>query len=540
MVYAELMHNPYLLKTKVCFNGQAPKINSQIEKYENQTLKNWVNLVPGIFYDEMNGYDFDLYFTGTRSDFEEIQQAFKKAGVTTEEVRLFFKNELEDAETKSREIDTLLSWMKNRRNRRFDWEKFRDANKEFFDSRYSCVVIGEPAPESDNKDIVIENVKSEEELKGTVLTNTPVLFLVDETSMKQFRQNLVKVLSRKDISQNQLFFLFDDSVQGERTRRIILDLGVDYLQVVHSVNDECIRKYIRSFPMTEYIQESIKLFEKEADSIAIILEEENKECEKQNADIHRKIEALQSDIEKLKSADIYFVERDNFNIPQVFDEIRTEFETKVRKWRNRKTKISGEYEILTASREYEDEVKRCMQSFTERMQTEFSNAENEIFRTLQLKYMEPDIDAQYQPENISCDNPMIPDFPSVREPLMELQVVTYEEPRTDFLGIFKGESKAEKEKVRVVTCYYEQWRERVLEIYFPVVDQYIKEVSDALKYYYENLANAYHVHISELISDMTGQKDSIARQLSDDEQKLQEDNDWLTELQDQLFHIERG
>ena len=124
------------------------------------------------------------------------------------------------------------------------WEKFRDANKEFFDSRYSCVVIGEPAPESDNKDIVIENVKSEEELKGTVLTNTPVLFLVDETSMKQFRQNLVKVLSRKDISQNQLFFLFDDSVQGERTRRIILDLGVDYLQVVHSVNDECIRKYI--------------------------------------------------------------------------------------------------------------------------------------------------------------------------------------------------------------------------------------------------------------------------------------------------------
>lgn len=171
MVYAELMHNPYLLKTKVCFNGQAPKINSQIEKYENQTLKNWVNLVPGIFYDEMNGYDFDLYFTGTGSDFEEIQQAFKKAGVTTEEVRLFFKNELEDAETKSREIDTLLSWMKNRRNRRFDWEKFRDANKEFFDSRYSCVVIGEPAPESDNKDIVIENVKSEEELKGTVLTN---------------------------------------------------------------------------------------------------------------------------------------------------------------------------------------------------------------------------------------------------------------------------------------------------------------------------------------------------------------------------------
>lgn len=540
MVYAELMHNPYLLKTKVCFNGQGPKINSQIEKYENQTLKNWVDLVPGIFYDEMNGYDFDFNFTGTKSDFEEVQKAFKKAGVKTDEVRLFFKNELEDAEVKSMEIDALLCWLKEHRNRRFNWDIFWDTNKELFDSRYPYIVIGGGIPGFVNKDIVIENVKSEEELKGTILTNTPILFLVDDTSMKPFRQNLVKILSRKDISQKQLFFLFDDSVQEERTKRIILDLGVDSPQIVHSVNDECIRKYIRSFPMTEYIQKSIKLFEEEANSIAKILEVENKECEKQNADIHKKIEQLQNDIEKLKSADTFFVERDNFNVPQVFGEIRTEFETKVRKWRNRKTKISGDSETLTASKEYEDEVKRCMQSFTEKMQMEYSKAKTEIFRTLQVIYMEPDINTQYQPLNIICDNPAVPDFPSVSEQLMELQEVTYEAPRTDFLGIFKGESKVEKEKVRVVTCYYEQWRKRVLEICFPVVDQYIKEVSDALMHYYENLADAYHAHISGLISDMTRQKDSIARQLSDDEQKLQEDNDWLTELQDQLFHIERG
>ena len=227
MVYAELMHNPYLLKTKVCFNGQGPKINSQIEKYENQTLKNWVDLVPGIFYDEMNGYDFDFNFTGTKSDFEEVQKAFKKAGVKTDEVRLFFKNELEDAEVKSMEIDALLCWLKEHRNRRFNWDIFWDTNKELFDSRYPYIVIGGGIPGFVNKDIVIENVKSEEELKGTILTNTPILFLVDDTSMKPFRQNLVKILSRKDISQKQLFFLFDDSVQEERTKRIILDLGVD-------------------------------------------------------------------------------------------------------------------------------------------------------------------------------------------------------------------------------------------------------------------------------------------------------------------------
>ena len=142
MVYAELMHNPYLLKTKVCFNGQEPKINSQIEKYENQTLKNWVHLVPGIFYDEMNGYDFELNFTGTEADFEEVRQAFQKSGVSMEEVRLFLKNELEDADTKCTEIKNLLCWLKEHRNRRFDWEIFWNINKELFANKYTYIVIG--------------------------------------------------------------------------------------------------------------------------------------------------------------------------------------------------------------------------------------------------------------------------------------------------------------------------------------------------------------------------------------------------------------
>ena len=38
MISAELQHNPYLLETEVKFNGQSPKINCQIEKYENKLL----------------------------------------------------------------------------------------------------------------------------------------------------------------------------------------------------------------------------------------------------------------------------------------------------------------------------------------------------------------------------------------------------------------------------------------------------------------------------------------------------------------------
>ena len=35
MVKAELSYNPYLRETIVNFNGQAPRINSQIEKYQD-------------------------------------------------------------------------------------------------------------------------------------------------------------------------------------------------------------------------------------------------------------------------------------------------------------------------------------------------------------------------------------------------------------------------------------------------------------------------------------------------------------------------
>ena len=59
MISAELNYNPYLLETEVRFNGNPPRINSLVEKYQGKKLQTWVGDLPGIFYDEMNGYNFD-------------------------------------------------------------------------------------------------------------------------------------------------------------------------------------------------------------------------------------------------------------------------------------------------------------------------------------------------------------------------------------------------------------------------------------------------------------------------------------------------
>ena len=86
MVYVELSHNPFLRETLVRFNGREPRVNSTIERYLGEQLPEWVDAVPKMFFDEMNGYDFELVFSGTSSDFQALIRSFADAGVAEEDV----------------------------------------------------------------------------------------------------------------------------------------------------------------------------------------------------------------------------------------------------------------------------------------------------------------------------------------------------------------------------------------------------------------------------------------------------------------------
>lgn len=541
MIHAELTHNPYLLQTTVKFNGQAPKINSQIEKYENQTLKDWVHQVPKIFYDEMNGYDFDLNFTGTKPDFEEVKQAFSTAGVTQEQVRLFLKNELEDADTKSQEIDGLLHWLKEHPNRKFDLETFQASHADLLEGTYSYIIIRGGTPDGFNPQISIETVGSVDELKGTLLTNTPLLFFVEDGTMKQFRTDLTSILGRRDVSQKQLFFMFHPHVNAEQTKRVICDLGVDSPQVISTFDDNAVMAYLRNYPITEYIRDAIKVFEVVVHDISAVLDAENEESEILNAEIHAEIDSLEDDISRLKLTDEFFVERDNFNTPQGFLDLLSALETQIKKWRNRKTKVTGEYECEIAARDYDAELRKYIGSLVDGVKAEYKAACTNTFQSFQERYAAQGIDKEYVPNDIFWEAPSAYTLPTLITEFLALQEISFEEPKSDLFNMFlKPSAKEEKEPVRVVTCYYEHWRSRALEIIMPAVEQYIQAATDTLRQYYDDLAEAYHAHLGELIASWTKKKESVSAQLSDDERKLQEDNDWLRTFKDQLFHIERG
>jgi len=540
MISAELNHNPYLLLTTVKFNGQPPRINSQIEKYEHQPLKDWVRLVPSIFYNEMNGYDFDLYFIGTKSDFEEVVNSFEAVNVTSEQVKLIQKNEIEDPDTKSAEIDALLSWIREHPNRKFDYSSFWGEHSELFESAYPYVLIRGSEPEKPEPDISPEKVDGAQELNGTDLTNTPIIIFIEEKAIKQFRHDMDILLGRADIRQEQLFFMIHPMMNREQVTRVISDLGVASPQVVDRHDHEKVMKYIRNYPMTEYIRNAIQIFEGIAGQIAVVLDEENKESEITNAGIHAKIDSLEADIISLKDADEFFVQRDNYAVPETFAMIRQTLAEQIQKWRNRKTKIVGDNEADTAAEDYVSYLKKCVDVYTASMLESYEKAYKAISADFDVVYSHAGIDTGYRPENVKADNVMSQDFPIVKTDLTALKKITYEEPKPDLFGLFKAQNTGNVAPLRVATCSLEQWRTVVAEMILPLAENYGSSCEQGLGKYYNDLAEAYHSHLTDLIQGKMQEKELVSAHLSDDERRLQEDNDWLAALKEQLQTIERG
>lgn len=537
MVIAELTHNPYLLMTKVKFNGQEPRINSQIEKYENQPLKDWVHKIPEIFYNEMNGYDFELYFVGTKSDFEDVKMAFIKEGVTSDQVRMFHKNEIEDADIKTKEIERLIDWMRKHPNRQFDFERFWENNIEIFENSYPYIIFYRDISLSTGV-VSPETVVNAQELVSTNLKSIPMLFVIEKDTTGQFREDLGIILKRKDIRQEQLFFMIDSSLNRNQVIRVISDLGVKNPQVVDGCDDEVIFKYIKNYPVTENIRAEIDVFSSQADEINHILDEKNKESEITNAGIRAEINSLDKSLEKLQDADEFFVQRDNYAMPQKFLEICKTLEDKLIKWKNRKTKVTNDNEAERFANEYVLYINSAVDEFLEEVGRAYQEAGRIIIADFSAVYLNTEVDAGYYPVNIVLKECGSVDIPNMIPTLLELKEITYEENKT--FGLFRKTSEANGEPICIRTYYLKAWRSKVVEVIKPIVNQLVHECFESLLEYYNCLADAYHRHLAELISIKMNAKEAVAAGLSEDERKLQEDNDWLIEFSNQLQNIERG
>ena len=218
MVHAELKYNPYLQKTEIRFNGKVPKINSEVEKFQTKKLQTWLDNLPEIFASELNGYDFDLDFSGNEADFIQLNEVF--SGKT---VKLKHKNTLESTAEKLSELDELYHWLKTQPNDYFLFDKSIENPQPEISVKFIAEEADQFLPNLVELDV--EQLTNASKLIEIDLEDTPIVLAL--MSSKEFiRQNLQvlqKFIDNHQISQAQLFFW--NNTEQNQTREL-QDLGI--------------------------------------------------------------------------------------------------------------------------------------------------------------------------------------------------------------------------------------------------------------------------------------------------------------------------
>lgn len=544
MVKAKLSYNPYLLETKIKFNGQEPRINSLVEKYQQEALQNWVKRIPAIFYDEMNGYDFELEFSGTKLEYQALTNAFINADVTEDMVRLFHKNELDCRKSKTDKIDELLEWMEANPNRKFDFQKFMEQHTELFNSDYICVMINGVSEAQElfaEYKVSLEIIESVKELDNTSLFHTPIIMWIDENTLNNIKSNLRYFFNRKDVQDNQLFFLIHPILNVGSIERTIHDLGIEKPQLINCVEDEVVRCYVETYPVTDYIYEAIKEFRTNEAEIAQVLDEENEKSMISNRVIHQQIDDLEDVIKRLKQSLEAFVNRDNLEVLSDMQVLKEDFVYHLQNWKNKKTKITKEYEANQLAQDFQSYAQKCYETFCGKIEGMFKDTQTSIECDYKTCYENARYNEKYVPDITSVRNIECKSIPMMVNDLLEKKEEKYVMPKEDLFGkLFKQPSDKEIAPVLETTFYCQEWRDHVIKTVEPYADELIQKNEMILKAYATELAEAYKAHLEELIIERTSVKDKVSSQLSDEEQKLQMDNDWLVGFQDQLRVIERG
>lgn len=544
MVKAELSYNPYLKETEVKFNGRPPRINSLIEKFQNKRLQEWIKDIPSIFHDEMNGYNFDLVFKGTAMDFQELEKSFAEAKVSKKQINLVFSKEMESRITKTVELDEALEWLETNRNRMLDYDKFKSDNDELLFGSFLFVIIKgnvRAIKLYDNLKIEPENVASVEELKGANLHNIPVLFYLDQETLPSLQHELPKLLKRNDIFQNQIFFYISPSLKKGMVKRIIRDLAVENPQIVDSLQEECIKQYFEMFPISDYISDTLRILRNKTNEISDQLTQEDQKRKEENKEKYEVIHECEKNISALKESEEMFSNQENSDLDSSWIEAEDKLIGQIRKWQARRTKATGEVEGTFWAEELDKLLSKSFSEFTQSLWSSFFDLREKIKSDYYLWYQRAGVDTLYDTSDIVCGDFAIGAIPPIKDELLKMKEENYVTPKEDnILGfIFNTQQKPQPETVLEISYFLQPWREYAEDIAGKRANQLISQAKDILTKYKNDLTERYTQHITFLIAQETEKKDLVIATLSEEERLLQNDMDWLHEIEDKLTRIER-
>lgn len=544
MVKVELKYNPYVLETKVYFNGQLPKINSQIEKFENKRLFVWSDKLLDILYSEMNGYDFDLDFSGTKVDYEKIKYLIEKNHLNSE-IRLNFVNRLEEAAKKCRRFKEMITWLKRSSIEEFHFPEFWEINQEYMiENNLLYVLVDKKVADFsiEDLDVNVESIDSISQLPENI-GFYPVLLVLDADKEAEFRQNLLALLQRKDLIADQIFILISENVNLAYYIRLINDLGLKQPQFIHSIDSPLIYDYFENYVRIDFLFKALKILETQKDMTSSKLDQKFETMKQNNREIFEKISKLDKEIADIQSAIEQFENWHLVMYKNEFEKLYVQLNETITHWKSRTKQIRNDSEA--------EKMMKELQGLTEKSLFEFKNAANRLFDD-KLSELMNIFSRLYKDSNIQDSfyvhsrNELIISKYEVKNFSEKLRALRQERlvPKEDIFGlinrIVKNEQNKIQELVPDITYDLDKFREIACNETLPIAQNLLIDIENRLQSIQLYIVDEYKIHLSTILNEKLLEKANEANQLSAAEKHLQDKKDWLIEFSGQLFEIERG
>lgn len=544
MVKVELNYNPYVLETKVYFNGQLPKINSQIEKFENKRLFVWSDRLLDILYSEMNGYDFDLDFSGTKADYEKIKYLIEKNHLNSE-IHLNFVNRLQEAAKKCSRFNEMIAWLKRSAIEEFHFPEFWEINQEYMiENNLLYVLVDKKVADFsiEDLDVNVESIDSISQLPENI-GFYPVLLVLDADKEAEFRQNLLALLQRKDLIADQIFILISENVNLAYYIRLINDLGLKQPQFIHSIDSPLIYDYFENYVRIDFLFKALKILETQKDMTSSKLDQKFETMKQNNREIFEKISKLDKEITDIQLSIEQFENWHLVMYKNEFEKLYVQLNETITQWKSRKKQIRDDSEAEKMMKELQDLAERSLFEFKNAANRLFDDKLAELMNIFSRIYRDSNIQDSFY---VHSRNELIISKYEVNnfsEKLKDLRRESFV-PKEDIFGfinrIVKNEQNKIQELVPDITYDLDKFREIACKETLPIAQNLLTDIENRLQSIQLYIVDEYKTHLSTILNEKLLEKANEANRLSAAEKHLQDKKDWLIEFSSQLSEIERG
>ena len=180
MKNVKIKYNPYMVETEISVDGQKPKANSALNVGKNR-LQEWIEKLPQIILDEYRDSNVTIDFTGTMSDYEDVESSFNAYKDKISATCNFHKTaDITDVE---KTIDKIFDEIKNGPVAELKDKKILRAFEKAKDSKFEINVV---ATMSSGKSTLINALLGQQLMPAANEATTATIVKIIDTDQNNF------------------------------------------------------------------------------------------------------------------------------------------------------------------------------------------------------------------------------------------------------------------------------------------------------------------------------------------------------------------